>query len=192
MLETIKEWKAKLNLVDDDSYKYIKEGIKLKKYVETGKKIHIYKIWGILEKSPGYYKNLFWDIETFKDINKNIIKTMSVLDKTDCSQTLKAIYSFKSKLIHIKNLSRTDVTYLENDNKDYIIYNKLLNLKYNNLYNTRGFSYINLKSVTINNIEKTDLTIIMELNGSLPYFVEMIPGIIVLKCVLNIKMHLPK
>ena len=181
MLEEIKTWKTNLNILDDDEYRFIKNNIKLKKYLGTGKNIHIYKIWGILENPPTYYKDLFWDVDTFKDINKNIIKSMSVIDKTDCSQKTKSVYSFKSKLIHIKKIKRTDISYIENRNRDYTIYTKLLNLKYK-LFNTTGFSYTNLESINVDGIEKTNLTIIMELNGFIPPLIELIPGILILKC----------
>ena len=67
------------------------------------------------------------------------------------------------------------------------MYGKLINFDFNSLTNLDGYSYTHIQ----NKDNKSNIELIIELRGEIPYISEMIPGIIALRSLLNIKNYHP-
>jgi len=179
-MEEIKEWINNFNFNQEVESSYLKDEILLKKY-KTVKNKYIYSISTILNNSPKFYFEYLWDVDKMIDSNKNLIKNIKILDKTDTSQTIQTTFSFKSKNLCINEIDRKDIFYYEKHRKEILIYGK--SLEYDNV-DIKGNTYIKLKKTITN---QTKLLIIIDLSCSIPKLLEMLPGLLIVKNILNLK-----
>ena len=145
MKSEIKNWKNNLNNINQKSYDYTRDNIFLKK-IESKENIHLYYLWGSLDKNKAYYSNLFVNTDKFYQINKSIIKILENRIVKKNYKRIYSVYSFKSKNIVIKDLKRTDDIWID-DNKDSLeMYGKLINFDFNSLTNLDGYSYTHIQN----------------------------------------------
>ena len=180
-MEEIKEWIDNFNFNQEVESSYLKDEILLEKYKTKNNK-HIYSISTILNNPPDFYFDYLWNIDKMIDLNKNLIKNIEILEKETTYQKLQITFSFKSRNIYINEINRKDIFYYEKLKKEIFIYGKVL--EYDNSVNIKGYNYIKLKKTITN---QTKLLVIIDISCSIPKLLEMLPGLLVVKNILNLK-----
>ena len=158
----------------------------LKKYKNDDKLINIYDFTCILEKEPSFYKDFFWDIDRMKDLNKNIIKNIEIIYKDDNKMCINTLFSFITKNISLKEISRKEELFLiKKSENQYIIYGNLL--KNQNKDKTHkieeGFSYLSIGKYG----SKTIIKVITKYKLKLPSIFKSIQHHLFLRTLIKIK-----
>jgi len=189
MLEEIKSWKnnfIKLSSGLESNILHKKDDIFLKKYYSDNDNIHIYQVYGTLSEDPSYYLDYLWNPEKIKEINKNIIDKVDVTNEKDNSKELYSLFKFKTRNISIEGSEKKEILFLEKKNNGYEIFGKILennnkSSKYINI--NEGYSFLEIKKIN-NKIEINSFT---QFNLEIPTLLELIPGILILKTITNLK-----
>ena len=189
MLEEIKSWKnnfIKLSSGLESNILHKKDDIFLKKYYSDNDNIHIYQVYGTLSEDPSYYLDYLWNPEKIKEINKNIIDKVDVTNEKDNSKELYSLFKFKTRNISIEGSEKKEILFLEKKNNGYEIFGKILennnkSSKYINI--NEGYSFLEIKKIN----KKIEINSFTQFNLEIPSLLELIPGILILKTITNLK-----
>lgn len=185
-MDIIKKWFDNFDFnIDDFKINYNKNDIILKtNFNEENKDKYI--ISSTLKEDYEYYLKYFWDIDKIKDLNKNIITEIMLINRGLNSQIIYSEIDLKTKNVNIGKIKRQDELFLEKYDSGFIIYGKIIPEHFNNnsIYNI-NYSYTKINVYSVNN--KTKIDIIMEINSTSPNILKMIPGTLIVKNLLNIK-----
>ncbi len=187
MVEEIKNWFTNIEKNDDFEIEYSENNTVLKKYYIKNKNTHVYHVTSKLSKLPSFYFDYVWDDKKILSLNENIIKEINIINKNQTSQQVHTVFSFQTRNVSLDPIDRNDQIYLEkhNDNS-YTIYGKTLPSTTNDNNYTHienGYSYLNISR----NNGKTTLEFIAQFDVQIPAMLEKIPGILLLKSILNLK-----
>lgn len=186
MLKEIKNWKSnfiKKSSELESNILHKKDDIFLKKYYSDNDNIHIYQVYGTLSEDPSYYLDYLWNPEKIKEINKNIIDKVELVNENENSKELYLLFKFKTKNISIEGFDKKEILYLEKKSNGYEIYGKILENKNSNYINiNEGYSFLEVKKVN----NTTEINSFTQFKLEVPSLLELIPGILILKLINNL------
>lgn len=186
MLKEIKNWKSnfiKKSSELESNILHKKDDIFLKKYYSDNDNIHIYQVYGTLSEDPSYYLDYLWNHKKIKEINKNIIDKVELVNENENSKELYLLFKFKTKNISIEGFDKKEILYLEKKSNGYEIYGKILENKNSNYINiNEGYSFLEVKKVN----NATEINSFTQFKLEVPSLLELIPGILILKLINNL------
>ena len=111
-MDIIKKWFDNFDFnVDDFKLNYNKNGVILKtNFNEENKDKYI--ISSTLKEDYEYYLKYFWDIDKIKDLNKNIITEIMLINRGLNSQIIYSEIDLKTKNVNIGKIKRQDELFL--------------------------------------------------------------------------------
>jgi len=193
MLKQVKEWSNNFlsnKINSDNDILFDKHEFKLKKYKDENENKHIYFITGKLKKDPSKYIKYFWNLDEIKEVNKNILDSINLINEKDKFKEIYTKFKLRGTNFSENICDKKDNLFLEKDSNNYTIYSSIdKSISDNNILGDNfihiqdGYSIIKL---TQNENNGTDVTYLIEFNAELESFKELIPGIILLKTFTNL------
>jgi hypothetical protein len=178
-MESIIKW---ISSISNDYYNYNtlykKDNITMNEIKTNIANKYIFNIEiGNLPFKPDFYKDIFWNVDKIKDLNKDIIDNIHIIEKNNSFQDIITKFSIKSRNLSFDNLEKREKLYLVNDNNNYKIFGIIIpSLDNTDFSISSGFQYMRIYESD----NKTCITFFTEIDSEIPkLFFKLIPFIFV-------------
>ena len=178
-MDEIKEWYNKFNYKKNFIKETLKKNMYLSTHFENDK--DTYLINYICKGKKNNYLKYFYDPEKIKEINENI-QRISLVKTGERSQIIDLSFNINTENINVGILKKKEEMFLEDHEKDFIIYSKNLPLDKKSMLEIRkGYNIISVQEEGDN----IRINIIIEIESNIPFIFKKIPALIIIKSLLN-------